>query len=952
MKNLYKFLLALLMVAASVAGNKAKAQNQSYFEYSTNCLKVTLWATDKRAFDSCAQTKFSLNGTYVTGPQATYTFPAAGTYSVCLKIYNSCKKWDTTICKSITVKACNKCDWSKAAWSYKVDCRKLTFEGNNLLGACYKYSWAINGTTINSRVGYYNFAKDGVYKVCMKVYDSCNKCDTTICKEITIKCTNECELKPDFVWSSDCLKIKMSSTNNIAGATYWWSFGDGYYGSAKDVYHNYLKTGVYTICLKMVWKDPNTGKECIASVCKEVKISCGNDCNLKGDFKFGTNGNLVKFQASSNNGVYYSWNFGDGTTGSGANPTHYYKKPGTYNVCVTIYDKTKKCSVKICKKVVIEEPCNVRAYFKWTANGNTVKFNGLAYNGVYYVWSFGDGTSGTGKDPSHTYSKPGTYKVCLTVYSKNEKCKTTICKEVVVRGTDKCNWSKLGVDFYYAVKCPNLILEGKNLNNNNTGCYSYGWSVTPVNTNQSTYFYGRVQNIVFSTNGVFNVCMKVYDSCRRCDTIICKTITVNCAQEKCNWSKAGFGYNLNCKKGLFEANYPGSNTGCYKYNWSINGKYFTGRIAEYAFPANGTYEVCLKVIDTCHKCDTIICKKVVVNCSDTRCDWSKAAWSYKLDCKKLVFEGNNLTDSCYSYSWSINGTVINGRVGYYNFTTNGIYKVCMKVTNNCHSCDTTICKEIKVDCNPCSWTGNGFYYKVDCNKVYLEGKVTNNTCVKYVYYTGNSFIGGGRLQNYTFTKNGSYDICMKVYDTCKKCDTVICQTVKIDCQPCKAQAKFTVDSTTSGGVAYITNNSTGASYYSWDYGDNTFGYSKDPGKHAYAASGSYTICLTVYDSAKTCSTKYCVTIKVVKTRAASVSETSKVSNIKIYPNPADAYFLINTSGEIGTYEVVNLQGKSIASGVLNAETRVSTAEWSEGVYLVRSTLSDGTTTTRLVVTRQ
>jgi PKD repeat protein len=32
-----------------------------------------------------------------------------------------------------------------------------------------------------------------------------------------------------------------------------------------------------------------------------------------------------------------------------------------------------------------------------------------------YAWSFGDGTSGTGKAPSHTYAKPGVYSVTLKI---------------------------------------------------------------------------------------------------------------------------------------------------------------------------------------------------------------------------------------------------------------------------------------------------------------------------------------------------------------------------------------------------------------------------------------------------------------------------------------------------------------------------------------------------------
>lgn len=40
---------------------------------------------------------------------------------------------------------------------------------------------------------------------------------------------------------------------------------------------------------------------------------------------------------------------------------------------------------------------------------------------ISYTWDFGDGTTGTGKNPSHVYTKPGVYSVVLTVVDNNGK---------------------------------------------------------------------------------------------------------------------------------------------------------------------------------------------------------------------------------------------------------------------------------------------------------------------------------------------------------------------------------------------------------------------------------------------------------------------------------------------------------------------------------------------------
>ena len=52
--------------------------------------------------------------------------------------------------------------------------------------------------------------------------------------------------------------------------------------------------------------------------------------------------------------------------------------------------------------------------------GAAVSFNGSASsdpNGqaLSFVWSFGDGASGTGDSPAHTYASAGTYTVSLVV---------------------------------------------------------------------------------------------------------------------------------------------------------------------------------------------------------------------------------------------------------------------------------------------------------------------------------------------------------------------------------------------------------------------------------------------------------------------------------------------------------------------------------------------------------
>jgi subtilisin family serine protease len=69
-----------------------------------------------------------------------------------------------------------------------------------------------------------------------------------------------------------------------------------------------------------------------------------HDCGTRGHGRtcnFNANGS--KDDASI---VSYSWNFGDGTTGTGVAPTHEYRRRGTYTVTLTVTDNTGQATTK------------------------------------------------------------------------------------------------------------------------------------------------------------------------------------------------------------------------------------------------------------------------------------------------------------------------------------------------------------------------------------------------------------------------------------------------------------------------------------------------------------------------------------------------------------------------------------------------------------------------------
>jgi PKD repeat protein len=710
MKKLLQ-LIVLVILNLTVSSATAQTKVRLATGVSSQCLTGTFVAEGTLLADSCAQLKWSITGngttSYAYGTKATYTFPAAGTYTVCAKLLNTCAKFDTMVCKTITVVSC------------------------------------------------------------------------------------DCKLTTEFSFSNDCKKVKFKASSNQTGTTYSWNFGDKTTGTGVDPTHSYLSEGVYKVCVTATWTD-STGKKCTATFCKEIKVSCGTPCDLKGDFSFVSSGAKFRFKASSNTGYTYSWDFGDGKTGKGIDPYHEYAKAGTYTVCVTITDKTGKCKIKICKTITVGNPCGIIGGMTWKkTNDSTYKFfaSSNTGTGTTYFWNWGDGTTSTGKDATHVYKKSGTYEVCVKIYNSYKKCFVYICRKV---------------------------------------------------------------EVVIPTSGA-----------------------------KCTWDKTA-----------------------------------------------------IKV-------------------------------GYSNDCNKYTFEMTYFQDSCIKYQLSVYNmktgvitALTPGRLGTYTFNDTGKFAIIAKYSNVCKGCDTQTYSIFNVTCKPapakCNWAAAGaslgYNNKSACNTYFFEGKNMNTStsnCVKYTIGIGQTGATNtyyySRTATHTFTKNGTYNVCIKYYDSCKSCDTMICSTITVNC--CNAKASFTVDSVSATGKMYVKNTSTGAKSYVWNFGDSTTNSKDKTPIHQFATSGTYVVCLTAYDSLGTCSSVYCYTVKVLRTRGKSNTQTLQGGT---YPNPADLGFYLDLT--TGTkYTVYNNLGQVITSGKGDKPQFIGTANWAEGNYRVVLINAEGTQTISTVV---
>ncbi|WP_230741167.1 PKD domain-containing protein [Methanooceanicella nereidis] len=148
----------------------------------------------------------------------------------------------------------------------------------------------------------------------------------------------------------------------------------------------------------------------------------------------------VTFDASGSTDIggtitTYSWNFGDGKTGTGKTVKHTYNTSGTYYPSLTVTDNlglSNSTSGQILVGATNQPP--VATFSASAVSGSsplTVTFDAsdsVDNDGTItsYAWSFSDGGSATGKVVSHTFDGEGNYTAILTVtdnmgvYSTNE----------------------------------------------------------------------------------------------------------------------------------------------------------------------------------------------------------------------------------------------------------------------------------------------------------------------------------------------------------------------------------------------------------------------------------------------------------------------------------------------------------------------------------------------------
>ncbi len=204
--------------------------------------------------------------------------------------------------------------------------------------------------------------------------------------------------------------------------TYAWDFGDGTTGEGPTPMHNYTSVGNYTVTLVVSdGIDNSTPATTTVNVTNQVPVA-----NAGGPYSSPRNLAII-FDGSASSDpdgdplVTYAWDFGDGTTGTGPNPTHAYTSLGSFTVTLVVSDGIDNSAPATATASIANLPPVANAGGPYNSVRNqSITFDGSASSdpdgdALTYNWDFGDGTSGAGPTPSHAYTNLGSFTVTLVV---------------------------------------------------------------------------------------------------------------------------------------------------------------------------------------------------------------------------------------------------------------------------------------------------------------------------------------------------------------------------------------------------------------------------------------------------------------------------------------------------------------------------------------------------------
>jgi gliding motility-associated-like protein len=803
-------------------------------DITTACLPANIKFRDVSVANAGTITKWEWDfgdGTKSTAqhPQKSYT--ATGFYTVTLKVTSSTGCTNTAVAgRYIRIVSGVQASFFP---SNKAVCRtpvEVWFDNQTSGPGDLSYTWQLgNGEVSTLTDPVIPYATAGTYNVRLIAVSSLGCSDTTE-RTVTIKNTLTSFTAPD----SACINQPVTFTNGSPSAvTSNWSFGDDSNSDQRNAVKRYANPGQYTV--KLV----NSYADCTDSAEKKITIvdlpavtfSSDKQGSCKAPF-------TVNFQDNSTDAVNWLWDFGDGTTGTGKTVSHTYTRTGSFDVSLTITSKfgcqnTRKETAFIQvlppSFAIVNAPAGACVPFVYTPVVTVNAIDGVAG----YFWDFGDGSTSTSPNPTHTYSTVGTYDLKLTITSTGG-CTASV---TVPGGVRTGTFPAVAFNISTSQSCPFDSVQFTDLS-----VPADEWLWNFGNGKTSTL---RNPKHAYDSVGTFDVTLIATNN--GCPQRLTKPAVINITPPIAKFTSLS-----NCNNRLsvtFVDESITNNLSPVTYLWEFGdpaNSTSTAKIPSFVYPAVGVYKVKLTI--TNGSCSNSITKDVTIvsDIADFSANKTTLCKNEKLILNAINSDPGNLRE----YVWTVNGVPVTaGRTFETTIPEAGSYDVSLRITDLNGCTDTkSVTGYITVTGPTAVITASADSACVNSTISFTDASLPAGNINKWTFNFGDGTTRAFTAApfTYAFKDTGNFQVTLTVEDK-QGCTHVtslapinITQpVVHFGAEQTKACPEMPLqfrDSTTGYAAKYL-----------WEFGDGSTSTDKDP-LHTYAPGDKlYSVKLTVTD---------------------------------------------------------------------------------------------------------
>ncbi len=472
-------------------------------------------------------------------------------------------------------------------------------------GSIESYAWDFgDGSSASGAVVTHSYATHGVYDVTLVVtdFDNLTGSQTASIRVLALPSASFA-FGPSKPLEGAPVTFNASQSTDLDGniTDYRWDWGDGsdpIVSVSPVAEHTFATIGEYRVNLTVTDSDGLTN-----ATSASVRVFAPPSAVFTFSPLSPRAGRAVTLDGSTSSDpdaviVLYTWDFGDGSTGTGPSVDHVYSAGGSYPVVLTVMDSdgfTARASDTVSVIPLYPPAASFVESAALVSPGADVTFNASGSSDsdgtiVAYTWDFGDGTTDTGVTAVHAYADSGLYTVTLTVLD-DDHLTNSISHVVRVDAPPTASFAATPAVAYPGVY---VTFNASTSTDSGSAIVSYDWDFGDGTTAQ-----GSIVIHAFTGHGFFAVHLVVTDDLGTHNETT-RTIEIGNRAPVIESASPDAALIVNASESMtFRVGAFDPDGDPLTYTWTVNGVPVGGSSPSYEFVRNetGTFDVKVVVSD-------------------------------------------------------------------------------------------------------------------------------------------------------------------------------------------------------------------------------------------------------------------------------------------------------------------------------------------------------------------